>query len=241
MEGGESTSQDKLARLLEDGRISDAEYEQLANAMRRHRPALGSGVTKTRDRLCKDLERAWIAGVCAGLARHFNTDPVVPRIIAMAAVFLLGPVAAALYLIAGVIMPWDDPDAARASRADAHPLRFAVLVALFLVFLPFLYCAFVVPHVEALCERMGLEIWSSSFQGTLSGRAFDSASEYKYWPLTGVLTIAFFFCVGLHLLICNQRSRKILERAVIWSSVVWLLFLLAGTLLPLIRMGSKLQ
>jgi phage shock protein PspC (stress-responsive transcriptional regulator) len=45
-----------------------------------------------------------IAGVCSGIARHFNIDPTVVRIAFVASLFLPGP-QILIYLVAWLLMP----------------------------------------------------------------------------------------------------------------------------------------
>jgi phage shock protein PspC (stress-responsive transcriptional regulator) len=45
-----------------------------------------------------------IAGVCSGIARHFNIDPTVVRIAFVASLFLPGP-QILIYLVAWLFMP----------------------------------------------------------------------------------------------------------------------------------------
>jgi phage shock protein C len=233
VENEAATSQDKLARLLEEGKVSEEEYQQLASAMRRNAPAEHREAAESRERLRKDVARAWIAGVCAGLARHFKIDPKVPRIIAVATLFLLGPVTILLYLVLCAVMPWDDRNAARVSRADAHPFRFAIAAALLLVILPFSYCAFVVPHFTVLLEKLGVDLSSNP----LVRLSFQTMSWYS--PRAAAL--ACLLCSGVYHVTCNVRFRSIFERAVIWPSFLWLLFLLSGNLLPLLSMLNRLE
>jgi phage shock protein PspC (stress-responsive transcriptional regulator) len=45
-----------------------------------------------------------IAGVCSGIARHFNIDPTVVRIAFVASLFLPGP-QILIYFVAWLLMP----------------------------------------------------------------------------------------------------------------------------------------
>jgi len=229
------TPQDKLERLLEDGKISEAEYDQLADAMHRHAPAQSDEEDQAAQRkpLRKDVGRAWVAGVCAGLGRYFNIDPRVPRIITVVSIFLFGPAPAMLYLVLCAAMPWDDPEAARASRADVHPIRFATVVALLLVVVPTLYCAFVVPRLTELLVELGVDLSSNA----LVGLSFQTMSWYS--PRAAAL--ACLLCSAMYHVTCNTRFRRVFERVVIWPSIVWLLFLVAGNLLPLVSMLDNLK
>ena len=54
-----------------------------------------------------DRPNAKLMGVCAGLARSLDADPTLVRLGAVLSLFVLGPLAILLYLIAG----WVTPDA----------------------------------------------------------------------------------------------------------------------------------
>jgi phage shock protein PspC (stress-responsive transcriptional regulator) len=54
--------------------------------------------------LSRPRDDRMIAGVCSGIARHFNLDPTVVRIAFVASLFLPGP-QILIYLIAWLIMP----------------------------------------------------------------------------------------------------------------------------------------
>lgn len=56
----------------------------------------------------KNIERSsskWLGGVCAGLARHFDINPIYLRLIALLAVFFTGGTAIFVYLICWIIIP----------------------------------------------------------------------------------------------------------------------------------------
>lgn len=46
-----------------------------------------------------------IAGVCGGIAEHFNIDPVIPRIIAVLLLFISFGTAIIVYIILCLIVP----------------------------------------------------------------------------------------------------------------------------------------
>ncbi|HWQ15164.1 MAG TPA: PspC domain-containing protein [Roseiflexaceae bacterium] len=52
-----------------------------------------------------------IAGVCGGLARYFNIDPAIVRLLFVLAVFA-GGVSPLIYVVLWIIMPLDVPTAA---------------------------------------------------------------------------------------------------------------------------------
>ena len=54
--------------------------------------------------LYRPREDRMIAGVCSGIARRFNLDPAIVRILFVASLFLPGP-QILIYLIAWLLMP----------------------------------------------------------------------------------------------------------------------------------------
>ena len=54
--------------------------------------------------LSRPRDDRMIAGVCSGIARHFNLDPAVVRIAFVASLFLPGP-QILIYLVAWLLMP----------------------------------------------------------------------------------------------------------------------------------------
>jgi phage shock protein PspC (stress-responsive transcriptional regulator) len=54
--------------------------------------------------LSRPRDDRMIAGVCSGIARHFNLDPTIVRIAFVASLFLPGP-QILIYLIAWLLMP----------------------------------------------------------------------------------------------------------------------------------------
>ncbi|MEX0428384.1 PspC domain-containing protein [Nocardioides sp. DS6] len=57
--------------------------------------------------LSRPRQGRWIAGVCAGIARRYDLDPTVVRIIAVLSCLLPGPQFIA-YLVLWILMPADD-------------------------------------------------------------------------------------------------------------------------------------
>jgi phage shock protein C len=57
-----------------------------------------------------------VAGVCAGLANYFNTDPTVIRILAIVCLLVFNFMALVAYLILTVIVPVEKPEGSRHSN-----------------------------------------------------------------------------------------------------------------------------
>ncbi len=64
----------------------------------------------SRPSLRRDLDGAWLGGVCAGIGRYFDVDPNLVRIAATLGLFTLTSTTILAYLIAWVIVPrsWRD-------------------------------------------------------------------------------------------------------------------------------------
>ncbi|MEO9191174.1 MAG: envelope stress response membrane protein PspC [Acetobacteraceae bacterium] len=70
-----------------------------------------------RDRIYRDTEHGWIAGVCAGIADYAGTDPALVRLAAVIClVFFSAPVVIAYVVLAVVLKP--KPPALFASPAE---------------------------------------------------------------------------------------------------------------------------
>lgn len=93
------------------------------NARNRHRPEYEAAVEPEemgrRQRLYRDSEHAWIAGVCAGLAEKHGLPRAVVRIIAVLLLFtpLTLPVIVA-YVVAAVVIPKKPVDLFRSREEE---------------------------------------------------------------------------------------------------------------------------
>lgn len=127
-----STSLEQLNSLLDEGKITPAEYEELRSALRS--PRSQTAPQATRRRLAKSWANRQLGGVCAGIGEYFDIDPLIIRILAVAGVFVLGPVLLLLYLVMYFAMPWDDLEAVRSTETRGRPVVFgAALLALWLL------------------------------------------------------------------------------------------------------------
>jgi phage shock protein C len=70
-------------------------------------------------RIKRSRDDRMLGGVCGGIARHFDIDPVIVRIATVALVCAVG-VGAVTYVAAWILMPLDDKPAATVPTA-AHP------------------------------------------------------------------------------------------------------------------------
>ena len=63
--------------------------------------------TPTYKKLTRDVQNKSIAGVCSGLGRYFNIDPVLFRLIFVAAI-ITGGWGLLLYIIMWIVIPPDN-------------------------------------------------------------------------------------------------------------------------------------
>ena len=73
-----------------------------------------STLNNLRRRIRLDRKEGWIAGVCAGLANYFDTDPAFVRVAAIISALFLPKLTISAYLIAWLLLDNDK----RVSRLD---------------------------------------------------------------------------------------------------------------------------
>jgi phage shock protein C len=71
-------------------------------------------------RIKRSRDDRMLGGVCGGIARHFDLDPVIVRIATVALVCAVG-VGAVAYVAAWILMPLDDKPAAAVPSAGTQP------------------------------------------------------------------------------------------------------------------------
>lgn len=64
-----------------------------------------SAFDRIRHRLARDRRAGWFAGVCAGLARYFDTDPAFFRVGFVVGCLFSWQVGLAVYVVAWVLLP----------------------------------------------------------------------------------------------------------------------------------------
>jgi phage shock protein C len=92
------------------------------NDQRWGRPSASFSRLSDRTRVYRDRERGWIAGVCAGIADHLETEPALVRIVAVIClVFFFLPTLVAYAAFAFVLKP--KPAALFSSTAEEQLWR----------------------------------------------------------------------------------------------------------------------
>ena len=257
MEQANVSSQEKLDQMLRDGKITEEDYHRLSRAMKsvRDEPN-GNGATATeRGKLRKSMENGWVGGLCAGYAEYFGVDERLIRtilIIAFVLLSALGGIGLALiplYFVLCALTPWDEEEKAKAFLKSGRPRLFMGAVAGLFFILPLLYSVLCLPGLKSLYSGMGIEVWSALLQSTFAGRAIDCASEYRYWLSLnggavfvglGFVTSVMLFLWIVHRSLCRERVRKYYAIAAIGLGLAWILFLVVGTLYPLVISMERL-
>lgn len=240
------TSFDKLDQMLQEGAISEDDYHQLWNALRgESTPGKKSAAEVVSERkLTKNSQLGKICGVCAGLGSYFNVDPNVFRFVLLITIPFLGFVTGVMYLIFALLLPWDEPEEIKAFRTHGHAGWFMTGAFMVLLVIPALFSVLLLPKLIEVYTQAGYEIWSSRFQTTFPGRAIDSLSEYGYWvgepearllmaPVVAFVTLTLF---AVYYNLCNARFRRCFVWTVLVSGAAWLLFMVGGSLYPLLTL-----
>lgn len=72
-------------------------------------------------RLTRSRHDKVVSGVCGGVARYFNVDPSLVRILTVVAALLTSGAALLVYLVAVMVMPEDEPSGPPAGPAPVWP------------------------------------------------------------------------------------------------------------------------
>jgi phage shock protein PspC (stress-responsive transcriptional regulator) len=163
--------------------------------------AAGGPAAPTPRRLVRPVDGRVIGGVCAGVARYFNTDPVIIRIAAVV-LALFGGAGVLLYIAALLLMPAEQPGSATAAGARGEGRNRALVIAgvvlLLLVSWPFLlgggllFAGILIP-LAVLVAAGVLVWWLVSGEGP-SGEAGDIARRAALG--VGVLLLCAVVAVG---------------------------------------------
>ena len=72
--------------------------------------------------LARSLRNRKIAGVCAGIGRHFGVDPTLVRILFVVMFFCPLLPAIIPYIVCWIVMPLEQPEPVRQAAASAYPM-----------------------------------------------------------------------------------------------------------------------
>jgi phage shock protein C len=133
MEPADVSSQEKLDQMLRDGKITEEDYLLLSRALAKKPDSRGGKDLEGTGR--RKLHKSWkhrqVGGVCAGIADHFETDPMIVRVLAIVLAFMAPPVALVVYLWMYLTLPWDDEEADKEVELRGGARWFAQLSILF--------------------------------------------------------------------------------------------------------------
>ncbi|GMW01688.1 MAG: hypothetical protein AMXMBFR84_28250 [Candidatus Hydrogenedentota bacterium] len=246
MSQSESTSIDKLNQMLSDGSITEDDYHTLWSAMRGgDKPGAARLPVEaaTSKKLAKSLDQGRIFGVCAGFASYFGVDPNVIRIFLLLTLPMLGAFTGLLYILAAILLPWDNPEQGKAFRSSGHVNAFTAVLIAVLFAIPVLFSILALPLLLNIYEDAKFTVWSSEFQGTVSGRAVDCLHTYRSYAIEkealpfslAIVAIVSILLRTIYANACNARFRTGFERVVLGGGILWLLFMVVGSMLPLFR------
>ena len=152
-------------------------------------------------RLVRPRDGRVIGGVCAGVARYFNTDPVIIRIAAVV-LALFGGAGVLLYVAALLLMPAEQPGGSTAAAVPAEGRNRALVIAgvvvLLLISWPFLlgggllFAGILIPLAFLVAAGV-LVWWLVSGEGP-SGEAKDIARRAAFG--IGVIILCVVVAVG---------------------------------------------
>ena len=244
------TPQEKLDALLNAGKLSDEDYLQLSRALQGSAPpprpqgAVGAvGVPMESTPLRRVFAEAQFNGLCAGLARRSKLDVLWVRLAVVAATLILTPFRGLGlfvpfgYLAVSGLTDWDDPERAAAFMKSGRPGLLVTAAGFFWILLPLLFSLLILPSVIEGYARAGQSVWSTSFQGTVAGRAIDCASEYRSIFRNAPLLMLCLAAASLAILRLvyvttgNAAWRRGVAQLVLWGGGLWLSFLVFGCLL----------
>lgn len=94
----------------------------------------------------RDTEDAWISGVCSGLAKHWNTDPMLVRVLTIAISLAIG-IVPLIYVLLGFFTPAAPLESGKVSQERRWLLWLLLLLTLFPIFAILTLIAAVVTNV----------------------------------------------------------------------------------------------
>ncbi|WP_339735220.1 PspC domain-containing protein [uncultured Gimesia sp.] len=260
MQSTEISSREKLDQMLQNGKITEEEYRRLSQVMTTPSEQIKTDNTLTckRGKFCKSRKDGLIGGLCAGYAKHFNVDPTLVRSVLILSYALLSVLSSGiglalipiLYFALCAFVPWDADEKTQSLITSGHPRFFVVTIACLFIVLPMLYSILISPQLESIYSDFEVSVWSVEFQQTLAGRAIDCVSEYRQWLrlsngaiFIGLGTSVLFtlFLGVVYSSLCKVRLRKYYAIIMIGLGGSWLVFLVAGTLSPLVTMMQTLS
>ncbi|MFP4380905.1 MAG: PspC domain-containing protein [Candidatus Sumerlaeia bacterium] len=174
----------QLDQMLADGKISQEEYESLAQALEQPRKARTSSSNASsanptggfrwegKRPLRRIPQKGMIAGVCAGLAETGGWDVTTVRIIAALCLVFGLPITLTVYLIMAIVLPVEPAGPASTEggmrspesritlgEEKAKPIPVFFAISLFGLWLfSFMYGHFILPRIFEVYAQMGSDL-----------------------------------------------------------------------------------
>jgi len=234
MPDSNTSSAEQLDALLEEGKISQEEYETLRKAM----DATEIEEAERRrynvpQRLRKSRKNRQLGGVCAGIAERMGVSPWHVRGVALIAFVLTRGIALVAYLCLYLLLPWDETEELETHEKGRFPRRFALRLG-GLWFLNLLGWLYVATRLQPLFEGVGrplptLTQWVIRLSDSLWGSPIGYVHQFL---LLGSV-------VGLYLILpADKPARRIFAAAVYAVLLIHLCLLVTGLYLAVFRIGE---
>jgi phage shock protein PspC (stress-responsive transcriptional regulator) len=243
MESSGATSHEKLDQMLADGKISQADYERLSNAMK-SKPAEQEKAGPEKRRLHKSWEHRQIGGVCAGIAEYIGLDVLLVRVLFVAIAILLAaaPVVVLVYLLLYYLLPWDNVKAAREPWRQGRRWGFALGASIFLLALPILFGQLGLPRILRVYEDLGTALPSLSALSIHAALAYRIEPHWETLPWGIPISIILIVIASLLYLVChNRKLRRVYGIGFLLLAAVFPLTLIVGSLFPLWTLSIGIQ
>jgi phage shock protein C len=221
------SSQDKLDKILQNGKITEEDYKQISGAMKKKLDFKDEAVSKTADprKFFKIWKHREVGGVCAGIGEYFGIDYKIVRIFTVLFAFIALPAVLITYFAMCFMMPWDDEESAAEYKIQRHPLRFALFGMLFTTILPIFLGTCLLPKVVIMYNELGAELPG------ISKCIITIMNIYWFWGIPLSMIIVIVATLG-YWVFQKKKLRLVYSFIFFIFAVSWLLFLVAGTLIP---------
>ena len=223
----ETSPLEELESLLEEGKITQEEFEKLRKALEASKPGkLIPEDTTDRRGLMKSWRNRQLEGVCGGIAKLLKVNPWLVRIVAVFALLTALPLTLVGYFVLGVVLPWDDPDAAQESQRKGRPGLFLGVMIL-LAGLSFFNAKCILPTMIDTWESMNVQLSPPMLFVVQANRLLFLNLAGLF--LVCLLTVILFL---VYLVIHNRVLRRAYAVSVVAVFAGWLFLSFCGRVLP---------
>ncbi len=231
-----ASSAEQLDALLEEGKISQEEYETLRKAMDATEiDAAERRRYKAPQRLRKSWKNRQLGGVCAGIAERIGVSPWHVRAVALIAFLLTRGIAVLVYVCLYFLLPWDETEAIETREKGPLPWKFVVrLGALWLLNL-LVMCPFLTMRLAPLFEDLGRNLPKLTRWAVQLG---DSLWGSPIWYLRQFIILG--LVIGFYLILpADKPGRRIFAAAVYAVLLIQICLLLVAFCLAVFAAGGR--